>query len=43
MEALIMRIQSEFIKALEKEELYELGKKFEVDRWMRKQVFQKFH
>jgi len=37
MEALIMRIQSEFIKALEKEELYELGKKFEVDRWMRKQ------
>ena len=33
-----MRIQSEFVSALEKEELKELGKKFEVDKWKREQV-----
>lgn len=37
MEAMIMRIQTELIRSLEAEELAELGKKFEVDRWMREQ------
>ncbi|NP_001191537.1 coproporphirynogen oxidase [Aplysia californica] len=37
MEAMIMRIQSEFVHAVEKEELEEGGKKFLVDRWLREQ------
>ncbi|CAL1545963.1 unnamed protein product [Lymnaea stagnalis] len=36
-EALIMRTQAEFCQALEREELEEGGKKFQVDRWLREQ------
>ncbi|KAK6985610.1 oxygen-dependent coproporphyrinogen-III oxidase [Biomphalaria glabrata] len=37
MESLIMRIQADVCHALEKEELEEGGKKFQVDRWLREQ------
>ena len=37
-EAMIMRVQAEIIRAIEEVELYEGGKHFQIDRWMRKQV-----